>query len=1152
MKKPRIGNTIVKNGAKEVSGKYARLNGENFFVIENYDLMRPFFMTIVSATDHWLFASSQGGLAAGRGNPDNAIFPYHTDDKITSSIKHTGPKTILKVELEGEVYLWEPFIVEYSGFYSTRNNLYKNREGNKIIYEEINDDLGLTYRYGWMFSEKYGLIKKSYLVNNTDKNIAVKVLDGLQNILPYGVDIVMQNMRSTLTDAYKRCELDKANNLAIYSLSSMIVDKAEPSEALLCSTVWSSGLSIEKTLLSSQQIHGFKKSIELETEVEVKGEKGAYFIQSTLDLKAEGEKIWFIAADVSQSISEVVALKSEMKDMPRLHQDVLDDIANNKIELRKKIGLADGIQLTNDSLATGRHFSNVLFNIMRGGTFDDQYHIDREDFKRHVKRMNRKGYRRLQTMLNELPERVSYHQLRYFLTAAKHPEAMRYYYEYLPLSFSRRHGDPSRPWNYFSIESKDEKGNKILSFQGNWRDIFQNWEALAFSYPEFTLGMITKFVNASTIDGYNPYRITSDGVDWEVIDPHDPWSFIGYWGDHQVIYLTKLLEISRGYHPDRLTSFLTQKSFTFANVPYRIKGYDAISLNPKNTIDYDGRLSDEIRDLVDDMGTDGKLIMNPSGKLEKVNLTEKLLIMFLTKLYNFVPEAGIWLNTQRPEWNDANNALVGNGASMVTLNYMLRFIDVAIEMFDAIEQSSVEVNKPVSSLMEALQRGFYAHESELKKGFSDRSRRQFMDEFGVAGEHFRTTVYAGFTGEKKHIEIQKVLEFFALARKFLEHSIKVNKREDGLYHSYNLITLTEDETQIRYLYEMLEGQVAVLSSNYLKPAEAVEVLNSLRNSGMFRADQYSYMLYPDRELSGFMEKNHVDPSLLEGSKLFEILINHGDTSIIEKDGAGDLHFNGHFHNAKDLDLAMDQLRIPGAQAYIRREKSIFLSAFESVFDHKSFTGRSGSFFGYEGLGSIYWHMVSKLLMAVQENIKRASDSGADKRVIGKLIDHYYEIRAGIGVNKSPGVYGAFPTDAYSHTPKNSGVQQPGMTGQVKEDIINRWVELGIDVSNGRLSFNPLFLRLSEFLDEPANLSYYDHEGYRLELEVPEGGLAFTYCQTPITYLIADKDSMEVTYDDGHARTLTNLILTTADSKAIFQRLGKVKEVKVCLNKSRLC
>ena len=86
-----------------------------------------------------------------------------------------------------------------------------------------------------------------------------------------------------------------------------------------------------------------------------------------------------------------------------------------------------------------------------------------------------------------------------------------------------------------------------MNYEGNWRDIFQNWEALAVSFPGFVSGMVCKFVNASTADGYNPYRITRDGFDWEVHDPHDPWSHIGYWGDHQGVYLLKFLA---GYMPD--------------------------------------------------------------------------------------------------------------------------------------------------------------------------------------------------------------------------------------------------------------------------------------------------------------------------------------------------------------------------------------------------------------------------------------------------------------------------------------------------------------------------------------------------------------------------------------------------------------------------
>jgi hypothetical protein len=67
------------------------------------------------------------------------------------------------------------------------------------------------------------------------------------------------------------------------------------------------------------------------------------------------------------------------------------------------------------------------------------------------------------------------------------------------------------------------------------RLIFQNWEALAYSYPEFIENMISTFLNATTADGYNPYRITYQGVDWEIPEPANPWANIGYWSDHQII-----------------------------------------------------------------------------------------------------------------------------------------------------------------------------------------------------------------------------------------------------------------------------------------------------------------------------------------------------------------------------------------------------------------------------------------------------------------------------------------------------------------------------------------------------------------------------------------------------------------------------------------
>ncbi len=1147
MKEVLLGTTPLHLEDKQIEGKFTTLFGEDYYVIEHFDRMRPFFMTIVSSSDHWFFISSNGALSAGRVSPDNALFPYYTDDKITDSVGLTGSTTLLRVEKGGTFFLWEPFNNTYKGVYPTTSRLYKSREGNRIVFEQRNDQLGVTFRYGWIFSEKYGIVKRSEVIQHAEDIGTIEVLDGITNILPYGVDSNLQAARSTLVDAYKRNELDSDTGLAMFSLSSMVVDKAEPSEALKCTTVWSTGVDAQAYLLSSTQLESFRRGREVKQETDVKAEKGAFFLRTDIDLEVDGSVSWVVVSELAQSHADIEALRMKLRNRNGLYDEVMEDVAEDKAELRKKIGMSDGIQLSQDRLSTGRHFSNVLFNIMRGGTFVDQYQIETDDFLRHVKLMNRKAFEAFKGTLSELPPTISYHQLRYFITATNKKDLMRYYLEYLPLSFSRRHGDPSRPWNHFTIQVKTANGKRSRKFEGNWRDIFQNWEALAFTYPEYTLGMITKFVNASTIDGYNPYRITNEGIDWEVIEPDDPWSYIGYWGDHQVIYLLKFLELSLRYHPRRLRRMLDSKIFTYANVPYRIKGYDAITADPKDTIDFDHDMDRAIRFKTDQIGSDGKMIWTKEEQLLKVNLVEKLMVMTLTKLYNLIPEAGIWLNTQRPEWNDANNALVGNGVSMVTLYYLRRMLAFYQKLFADLEVDSFEINKPVVDLMDSLNRGFKNYESGLEKGFTDARRRDFMDDFGIAGEHYRTTAYAGFTGEKRTLRVDAMLEFFERANTYLEKAIDINKRVDGLYHSYNLVTLSEGQAKISYLYEMLEGQVSVLSAKYLSARESLDVLNALKASDMFRPDQYSYMLYPDRELLPFLQKNRIEERWVKDSKLVEALLLRNDRSIIERDITGQIHFNGEFHNEKDLLRALDGIEDPELARLARHEKDHLIQVFEKVFDHKSFTGRSGTFYGYEGLGSIYWHMVSKLLLAVQECIYLGEEKGADEGVMGQLIEHFYEIRAGIGVNKSPELYGAFPTDAYSHTPKNAGVQQPGMTGQVKEDIINRWAVLGVRVKEARLQFAPLILRKEEFLEEDGTLTYFDQRGKVSKIDVPKNGMAFTYCQIPVVYELSEKHEAKVIYTDGSSKVYKEGRLGINDSKDIFQRTGNVKEVHVSVN-----
>ena len=78
-------------------------------------------------------------------------------------------------------------------------------------------------------------------------------------------------------DAYKKCELETDSGIGIYSLSAIIVDKAEPSEALKANIVWSLGLKSSKILLSSLQLDAFRQGQLPVQELEVKAEQDAYF-----------------------------------------------------------------------------------------------------------------------------------------------------------------------------------------------------------------------------------------------------------------------------------------------------------------------------------------------------------------------------------------------------------------------------------------------------------------------------------------------------------------------------------------------------------------------------------------------------------------------------------------------------------------------------------------------------------------------------------------------------------------------------------------------------------------------------------------------------------------------------------------------------------
>jgi hypothetical protein len=196
-------------------------------------------------------------------------------------------------------------------------------------------------------------------------------------------------------------------------------------------------------------------------------------------------------------------------------------------------------------------------------------------------------------------------------------------------------------------------------------------------------------------------------------------------------------------------------------------------------------------------------------------------------------------------------------------------------------------------------------------------------------------------------------------------------------------------------------------------------------------------------------------------------------------------------------------------------------------------------YAYEGIGSIYWHMVSKLLLAASENVVAAKRAGASTETLIGLLSMYEDVRSGLGFNKAPEVYGAFPTDPYSHTPGFGGARQPGMTGQVKEEVLSRVAEMGVIVQDGCITFDPVLLRCNELLSDAANLHYVDVGGVEKVVPIAAGQLGFTCCQVPVVLQLGAEASITAALNDGFESVFTSNQLPSEISHSIFMKRGEV-------------
>lgn len=1092
------------------ANRWAREEGQDYTLIEGLEEMAPFFLNIVSSDDHWLFCASNGALSAGRGTADRALFPYETVDKIIANWNLTGPWTAMLV---GDV-LWEPLRPATIPSPAVKRRLRKNVTGDEVVFEEEHEGIGLRFSYRWQCSARFGFVRLARLENLGKRAARLRLVDGLDNLMAAGVDQRTQNQLSCLADGYKLSELHAGGRLLVHRLAAGIIDRAVPLESLRATTVWAQGLEGARTCLTRGEAEDFLRGTAQRPVKVVRGQRGAMFLARSFQLEAGDSVEWRMVAEVQQSQSAVSALVRSLDDPERLAAEVGADVLDGRARLERRVATADGIQHGADRDATLHHYHNTLSNILRGGVPVEGSNIRPGQFADYLAKHHAPLCDRHRAWLLQLPDVLPRDAWLAEVRALGEPDLERLAVEYLPLVLSRRHGDPSRPWNRFEIRARDEHGERVRHFEGNWRDIFQNWEALAWSHPGYLDAFITKFLNASTADGYNPYRISSDGLDWEVPDPEDPWATIGYWGDHQIVYLLKFLELQAEVRPDFLTDQLDRATFVFADVPYRLCGWEEMLADPRHTVRFDGERHAELMRRKADIGSDGLLRRGTDGELCRVTLAEKLLLPAAVKLANLVPGGGIWMNTQRPEWNDANNALAGCGLSVVTAGYLLRYLAFVEKLLAGHPANTLKISAPLAELIGSLDALF----DDPRRTIDDAAIRfEFVATAGRAAERHREQVYRDGPVPAIDLPRETLLAFLRRAGSALRETLQQNRRADGLYHSYNVLEI--DRAGLRMdlvrLPEMLEGQVSILSSGLLDAREAVDLLESLPHSRLYSARHDSYLLYPDRDLPGFLDFNRVDEQRISGITALSDMLAEKDHRILVPDSSGGFRFHPSLVNEYELAAALDRATASSA------DREAIQALYEETFHHRAFTGRSGTMFAYEGLGCIYWHMVSKLMLAAQDFALQT-----DGELHRRLAVSYYGIQRGLGFRKSPQDFGAFPAEAYSHSPAHAGAQQPGLTGQVKEGILCRFGELGVSFAQGTIRFRPRLLRAAEFGGD--------------------GTLSFTLAGTPVVYHCRESlnDAMLTFRSNGSAETIDGCVLPSTHASGIFRRSGRIEGIEV--------
>lgn len=805
------------------------------FVMEQFDEGKPFSSFLpglagLKGIPMWTFYVNRGqGICSfGVRDKNSPIMEFSPANISYKNVGITGFRTFIKIKGEQEIY--EPF-------QSSRPDQAAKRImtilPNGLTIEETHTGHGLktTVHYFNLPNDDYAALVRRVEIENIDgKEIELELMDGLPEILPYGVDNSgykeIGNLLRSWMDVY-----NLENGIPFYKLRSSTNDDAEISEIT----------------------------------------NGHFYLSFT----GEGEKISPIV-----DFELVFGGNTSLAYPDRFAGVSLSELAELPQYPVNKVPC--GFSGVAKRLAPG---SSLILNTMVGHVND----IDKINKK--ADQLCRDEYIRAKSqeaagLVEELTEDIATHTSSPVFDAycrqSYLDNFLRGGYPFIFDNgadgnvvhlYSRKHGDLERDYNFFSLAPEYySQGN------GNFRDMNQNRRNDVFFNPKVGSFNIKMFYSLIQADGYNPLSVqgttfevkpgnkekAAEWISQSVLDHQaeliklcnsrfTPGSLINYIADHNVTlkvseqeFLTGLLSLSQQnieaafgegfwsdhwtYNLDLVTGYLDifpdkQQDLLFGDETYAFYDSPAYVLpRSEKYVISDGKVRQYGALLEDEEklhkfkwkagDTHWLRTKGGTGDIYQTNLFVKMVSLALNKFATLDPYGmGVEMEGNKPGWNDAMNGLPGLfGSGMSETFELKRTVTFLLETLKGKENLQGTVVLPVE-IAQLLEQVYSAVTSVLS---GEMEQFKYWDTVASAREAYREQIRFGITGEESQVTLEYIREALT---KFL------TKIDEGISKAVELgngLTPTYFRFEAKKFQEVKDAEGQPVISGYGLPKAIVE------------------------------------------------------------------------------------------------------------------------------------------------------------------------------------------------------------------------------------------------------------------------------------------------------------------------------------------